>query len=93
MHPTTAGIDLAADWRAEIEAADGFGRADVRGYPWTARYSAQQYVELLSTHSDHIALGPPVRESLLGRVAEAIDAHGGTLELPYVTRLCLARAV
>jgi SAM-dependent methyltransferase len=94
MHPTTATVDLAADWRAEIEAvSDGFGRPEVRGYPWIARYSAEQYVELLSTHSDHIALSPAIREPLLGRVAEAIDGHGGTLELPYVTRLCLARAV
>jgi SAM-dependent methyltransferase len=93
MHPRTTTIDLAVDWRAEVEAADGFGRAEVRGYPWTARYSAQQYVDLLSTHSDHIALNPAVRDTLLERVVLAIDAHGGTLELPYVTRLCLARAV
>jgi SAM-dependent methyltransferase len=93
MYPMTAALDLAAGWRAEIEAAAGFGRAEVRGFPWTARYSADQYVGLLSTHSDHIALSPSVRDTLLQRVSETIDAHGGTLELPYVTRLCLARAV
>jgi SAM-dependent methyltransferase len=93
MHPTTSTVDLAAEWRAEIEAADGFGGAEVRGYPWMARYSAPQYTDLLSTHSDHIALSPAIRDTLLQRVAEAIDAHGGTLELPYVARLCLARAV
>jgi len=93
MYPMTTAVDPAADWRAEVDAADGFGQAEVRGYPWSARYSAEQYVGLLSTHSDHIVLTPAVRDALLQRVAETIDAHGGTLELPYVTRLCLARAV
>ncbi len=92
-HPGFTAEDLVPDWRAEVGALDGFSGPEVRGYPWTARYSAEQYVGLVSTHSDHIALEPSLRETLLNAVATAIEANGGTLELPHVTRLCLARAV
>jgi hypothetical protein len=49
-------------------------------------------VQLLSTHSDHALLDPPTRERLLDRVGAAIEEHGGEFVLPYLTRLCLARA-
>lgn len=49
MHPATAH-DLVLGWRDEIDAADGFERAEVRGYPWTARYTAGEYARLLCTH-------------------------------------------
>jgi hypothetical protein len=92
MHPLTYRSDLSPDWQTEIAATDGFVAPEVHDFPWRQRYSAREYVGLLSTHSDHVVLEPAVRERLLGRVAAAIEANGGELELPYVTRLCLARA-
>jgi SAM-dependent methyltransferase len=93
MHPAIAYGDLVPDWTAEITAVDGFDKPEVRNFPWSERYRADEYVRLLSTHSDHLVLEPEVRERLLERVAEVIVAHGGELEVPYVTRLCLARAI
>jgi SAM-dependent methyltransferase len=92
MHPLTRPADLSGDWESEIAATEGFVAPEVHNFPWRQRYSAEEYVRLLSTHSDHIVLEPAVRERLLGRVADAIDAHGGHLDLAYGTRLCLARA-
>jgi SAM-dependent methyltransferase len=93
MHPRTRHGDLVPDWEAEIDGADGFERPEVRSFLWRHRYAADDYVRLLATHSDHIVLDPEVRARLLDRVAEVIEEHGGQLEVPYVTRLCLARAV
>ena len=93
MHPRTRRGDLVPHWETEINAAGGFERAEVRSFPWRHRYRTQDYVRLLSTHSDHLVLEPEVRARLLQHVGDAIEAHGGTLELPYVSRLCLARAV
>jgi SAM-dependent methyltransferase len=92
MHPMVPAGHLVRDWPAEIDAAVGFEEAEVRSYAWAARYTPEQYVQLLSTHSDHIVLEPSVRRELLDGVASAIRRHGGVLELPYVTRLGLARA-
>ena len=56
------------------------------------RYETEEYLRLLRTHSDHILLPPQQRDALLDAVAGVIDRHGGTLELEYVTLLCLARS-
>jgi hypothetical protein len=92
MHPRTRQGDLVPDWEAEIDGAAGFERPEVRSFAWRDVYAADEYVRLLSTHSDHIVLEPAVQAGLYERVAGVIDEHGGRIEVPYVTRLCLARA-
>lgn len=92
MHPGTRQGDLIPDWEAEIAPVSGFEQPEVRSFAWRQSYDAEQYVRLLSTHSDHIVLDPQVRTRLFDRVANAIAAHGEVLEFRYVTRLCLARA-
>jgi SAM-dependent methyltransferase len=94
MHPSSdAREQFGSGWEAEISAAAGFDYPETRTYRWVSRYSAEQYVRLLATHSDHVMLDAEVRKRLFDRVQAAIEAHGGQFDLPYVTRLCLARAV
>ena len=92
MNSLTGGADLVSDWAPEIAATEGFDRPEVRLYRWRCHYTTRQYVKLLATHSDHALLERRARERLLDRVAAAIEDHGGAFELPYITRLCLARA-
>jgi trans-aconitate methyltransferase len=75
-------------WLTDV-AGTGFLAPEVRSYPWRREYSTSEYVDLLSTHSHHIVLEPRVLSELLEAVGAAIDRHGGRLQLPYVTRLCL----
>jgi hypothetical protein len=49
-------------------------------------------VELIATTHDHILLADATRDELLAAVSDVIGRHGGTLSLPLVTKLCLARA-
>ncbi len=87
-------LDAMVLVRAAIEdAPDGDVVTSIRlgHYDWSESYSAQQYVALLGTYADHIALSADVREQLLSDVASVIDAHGGLLDLPYTTVLLLAR--
>jgi SAM-dependent methyltransferase len=79
-------------WDEEIDPSDGFEQPEVRDYEFVAAYSTAQYVELLQTHSDHIVLESGQRHALLEGIAAVIDGAGGVLDLPYATRLCLARA-
>lgn len=92
MNSLTAGADLVSGWAEEIAATAGFDHPDVRIYPWHCHYTTSEFVQLLSTHSDHALLDPPTRERLLDRVGAAIEERGGEFVLPYLTRLCLARA-
>ncbi len=85
-------IRNAREW-FELEFRDGtnFTDVDARVYEWSQRYTTDEYLALLGTHSDHILLPAEARERLFKRVAEAIDAAGGSFELTYQTLLCLAR--
>lgn len=60
-------------------------------FPWSQRYSTQEYIGLLNTYSDHICLEARAKEQLLNANAEAIDAHGGMIERPYVAVLFVCR--
>lgn len=93
MLPRGERSAIDEDWRREIEATEGFTAAEVREYEWEQPYTTPEYLALLGTHSDHIMLADVERRALFDRVGAAIDANGGTLVMPYVTRLCLARAL
>lgn len=93
MLPRGERPDVREDWAREVDAAGGFGEAEVREYEWAHAYGTQEYLALLGTHSDHLLLPPAERSRLLEAVGAAIDRHGGTLVMPYVTRACLARAL
>ena len=75
----------------EICASGLFGEPAVRRYPWAATYTSAEYLELLRTFSDHLALDPSDLERLLAAVRSAIDRFGGTIERPQVTTLVLTR--
>lgn len=76
---------------AGIAASERFGPIEVRRFPWTRTYGSRDWTDFLATHSDHQALPPARRERLLHEVADAIDATGGTFEMPYETVLVTAR--
>lgn len=82
---------LVREWPRDAPDPDAFGDLRSAVYEWSVRYGAEDYVALLGTYGDHIVLEPELRERLLAGVAEVIDAHGGSIELPYSTHLLLAR--
>jgi SAM-dependent methyltransferase len=91
MHPASEPTRLAGDWTAEIDGSARFGDPRVSTHPWSQRYTSAEYAALLQTHQDHILLAAGERRSLLAAIATAIeDQGGGTLTMPFVTRVCLA---
>ena len=90
MHPDSEPTSLAGDWRSEIHSSGEFTRPVVKSYPWSEDYTSSQYSLLLQTHQDHILLQDAQRAALLDAVTNAIDAAGGILTMPFITRLCLA---
>jgi SAM-dependent methyltransferase len=82
MHPASE-VKRLRPWWLEFGAADGFEAPEERVYDWSQSYSADEYVALLQTHSDHILLSEEERTPLLTAVAAAIERHGGTIEFAY----------
>jgi SAM-dependent methyltransferase len=76
---------------AGIARSGCFAPAETATFPWRKRYSTGDWLEHLSTHSDHRALTEPDRRGLLGAVGDAVDAAGGSFEMPYETVLITAR--
>ena len=94
MHPAgPLGPERQDDWDRDIAQTTGFDDARIRNYDWTCEYPAEEYAQLLETHSDTRMLSEERRAGLLTAVAQEIGRHGGSLPMSYVTRLCLARAV
>lgn len=77
--------------RAEIAEKYGFVDIQHRMYRRTRTFSAQEYIMLLGTYSDHIALPEDVRLPFFRAVEEAIESHGGTIHIYDTIDLQLAR--
>ncbi len=93
MNPVARDISVitGAHWVAELKRSPELGDPQVRGFRWTQAYTREEYLGLLSTHSDHILIGEQQRARLFDGVAAAIDAVGGSFTMTYEALLCLAR--
>jgi SAM-dependent methyltransferase len=80
-----------ADMLRQAFAGGDWNGPDRVVVPWVRRYTSQEYVELIDTHSDHRTLDDDVRTALLEGVRTAIDEHGGAIDYPYDTQLVLLR--
>ena len=74
------------DMREEIEATGLFGDVQARRCVWELMYTADEYIDLLNTFSNHIAMEPEKREFLYRNVGERIGARAD----PRVRRHWLA---
>lgn len=84
--------DSRAEATVESIAASGrFTPAEVQSFRWSREYETAEWLELLQTHSDHRTLPPAQRKRLLTAIGEAVDAVGGSFEMPYETVLVSAR--
>lgn len=75
------------------QTAKKYGFVDIRYAMFyrTRTFSAKEYVELLGTYSDHIALDEKVRMEFFSKIEETINQHGGTFTLYDTIDLQLAR--
>ena len=74
----------------EMAATDAFTAVTKRVITWTQRYTADEWVTLLGTHSDHRILPDDQRARLHDAVRRVIDAHGGTVDTTYEVMCYLA---
>lgn len=77
--------------RAQI--AEKYGFVDIRHAMFyrTRTFSAKEYVELLGTYSDHIAIEEKIRTEFFAKIEETINQYGGTFTIYDTIDLQLAR--
>jgi SAM-dependent methyltransferase len=89
--PLPTGVEVAPD-NGELSHSGRFEPATFRRYEWEQPYSAQEYVDLLSTYSDHRALGETRLRPLLDCISRLInERYGGRIRKRYINELRIAR--
>ena len=68
-----------------------FGEPLRKSYPWAKDYTADEWVALLRTQSDHRLLPPGQLDELTSRIHQLLQAKGGLYHHRYVCRLWAAQ--
>ncbi len=73
--------------------AKKYGFVDIRHAMFyrTRTFSAKEYIELLGTYSDHIAIEKTIRMEFFSKIEETINKYGGALTVYDTIDLQLAR--
>ena len=77
----------------ELAAVPAFTGVTKRLVTWEQRYSSDEWVTLLGTHSDHRMLPEEQRVRLHAAVGEVVDRHGGFVDAVYDVMCYLATRV
>ena len=80
-----------AKQRAMIAKNYGFEDICYSLFYRTRTFSAKEYIQLLGTYSDHIAMEETVRTEFFDKIQQAIDTHGGRITIYDTIDLQLAR--
>jgi SAM-dependent methyltransferase len=102
----TYGDFMHGKWRADRVEANSWVVAEIKSSglfakgpptvlrePWARTYETEDWLELLSTQSDHRMLDEDTRTQLLDRLRIAIESNGGRVEVDYLTVCYLAQAL
>ena len=77
--------------RALIAEKYGFTDIQYKLFYRTRPFSANEYIKLLGTYSDHIAIEETIRNEFFSKIEEAINRHGGEITIYDTIDLQLAR--
>lgn len=81
----------AAERRAGIASKYGFKDITYEVYQRTRTFSAKEYISLLGTYSDHIAIEESRRKEFFCRIEQVINKYGGEITIYDTIDLQLAR--
>lgn len=84
--------DVTTEYAETIPASGYFREAQIRKRYFAVEYSADSYVDLLATFSDHLLLEPQRRERLFAGIRDLINSQfSGSIIREHVALLYLAR--
>lgn len=88
--PTGSCEERTTKRHQQIDESKCYKPVHVLEYPWEQEYSADDYVKLLDTFSDHRIMDPTTKEILFRDIIEVIEDHGGFITRPYRTTCYIA---
>ncbi len=63
----------------------------IKQYPWSVRYTVEQYLLLVNTQTDYLTLPLANQQALSDASAKILNAHEGFITKPYFSALFLAQ--
>jgi SAM-dependent methyltransferase len=63
------------DESREFERSGSFEKVLVRRYLWEVRYTAEEYIDFLTTHSSHASMDPAKREKVFSEIRRLVAAR------------------
>jgi len=93
-HPAFPGLTPRpedSDRGDEMRRTGLFRDEIVRTYPWSATFTADSFIDLLQSQSDHRLLDEHTRAQLFDAVRQIIASRGSEIEVPHVTLLVMGR--
>jgi len=91
QHAPAMGKGTRSDHAAALAATGLVEAPELLRYAWDRRYSRDEWLDQMGTHSDHAILPPAQLAALMAAVAEVIDRFGGSIDYHYDTQLIIAR--
>jgi hypothetical protein len=73
-----------------LAECDRLATPRLESFPWTRRYSQEDWLDELLSRSDHTALPPELQEAVLAAVGRTIDDFGGSFVMSFTTTLVAA---
>jgi SAM-dependent methyltransferase len=70
-------LEATSNLGDEIERSGYFDRVSIERYLWVEEFTADEYVAMMGTASDHILIEPEKREWLFAQMRRLIDARPG----------------
>jgi SAM-dependent methyltransferase len=95
-HSITLGTykrDGGAGTVAQLEESGAFEGGEVRRYHWDQRYSRDEWLDQLPTHSDHAILPSEQLRAVQHDIGETIDRLGGSVLVRFDTMVVTATRV
>lgn len=89
--PLVEYTEQQAHNRALIAEKYGFTDIQYKLFYRTRTFSAKEYIMLLGTYSDHIAIEETIRKEFFSKIEEAINRHGREITIYDTIDLQLAR--
>lgn len=85
MPPARALCDVGA-----IAACRLFETSTEHDYSWERRYTRDQWLAVLETHSRHRGLPVETRDGVLSEIGEVVERHGGEIVVRMRTEVVVA---
>lgn len=96
--PTIASTPYIKPWvetfrerEEQIRHSEYFQNVKTYQFPWSVRYSTEEYLQLMNTYSDHRLLPAENQRALFNQVTKILDEQGGFIIKPYIAVLYVAQ--